>query len=50
MAKGEVTPSKPGESQAVSLSADSALARVEKALTPIGYGEVTIKVENGKPI
>jgi hypothetical protein len=50
MAKSEVTLRKPGGSQAISLSAKDALARVKKALTQIGYGEVAINAENGKPI
>lgn len=50
MAGDERTVRKIDKTQAVTLSIDDAVLRVRKALTEIGYGEVVVKVEAGKPI
>lgn len=50
MAGDERTVRKIDKTQAVTLSIEDAVSRVRKALAEIGYGEVVIKVEAGKPI
>jgi hypothetical protein len=50
MAGDERTVRKIDKTQAVTLSIEDAVSRVRKALAEIGYGEVVVKVEAGKPI
>lgn len=50
MAGDERVVRKVDKTQAVTLSIEDAVSRVRKALTEIGYGEVVVKVEAGKPI
>lgn len=50
MVGDERTVRKVDRTQAVTLSIEDAVSRVRKALTEIGYGEVVVKVEAGKPI
>ncbi len=38
------------EKEAIALTIGQTLQKVRKALEQMGYGEVIIKVENGKPI
>lgn len=38
------------KAQAATLSIEDTVSRVRRALTEIGYGEVVVKVEAGKPI
>lgn len=50
MAGDERMVGKVDKTRAVTLGTEDAVSRVRKALTEIGYGEVVVKVEVGKPI
>ena len=50
MSKGEKKASESRVSDSKTMSISEALKRIEAALKSIQYGEIIIKVQNGKPI